>query len=134
MNVWCFSGNLGKDAEVRYTNSGTAVLNFSVGVDVGWGDNKKTVWVAVWRFYKDSDAAENLCLRLKKGLRLWVNGEYQPKIYKPDGSEHANVYPGCQFHSIDFNLPKSQTAPPKQPQQPQAPGEPEIDFSDDIPF
>jgi len=40
-------GRLGSDPELRYTPSGTAVANFSLATDVGWGDNKSTVWFRV---------------------------------------------------------------------------------------
>ncbi|MBK8759295.1 MAG: single-stranded DNA-binding protein [Sulfuritalea sp.] len=35
LNVWTFTGRLGRDAEQKYLPNGTAVTEFSVAVDVG---------------------------------------------------------------------------------------------------
>ncbi|MBK7797529.1 MAG: single-stranded DNA-binding protein [Saprospiraceae bacterium] len=44
LNVWTFTGRLGRDAEQKYIPNGTAVTEFSVAVDVGFGDKKKRLW------------------------------------------------------------------------------------------
>ncbi|MBK7786885.1 MAG: single-stranded DNA-binding protein [Gemmatimonadetes bacterium] len=44
LNVWTFTGRLGRDAEQKYLPNGTAVTEFSVAVDVGFGDKKTTLW------------------------------------------------------------------------------------------
>ena len=51
MNVFTATGRLGRDVEVRTTQSGTTVANLAIAVDAGYGDNKKTQWGArstVW--------------------------------------------------------------------------------------
>ena len=35
-------GNVGRDPEMRYTPSGVPVAEFSVAVNIGYGDKKKT--------------------------------------------------------------------------------------------
>ena len=44
------AGRTGKPAELRRTQNGDAVLSFSVAVDDGFGQNKKTLWFdcSVW--------------------------------------------------------------------------------------
>jgi len=40
-NVFSFTGTVGRDAEVRFTPAGMAVLNVTVANNVGFGDNNK---------------------------------------------------------------------------------------------
>jgi single-strand DNA-binding protein len=64
-------GGLGKDPEVRATPNGKKVANFSVAVDQGFGDNKKTEWVNVVVFDKLAELAEKY---LKKGKQVALSG------------------------------------------------------------
>jgi single-strand DNA-binding protein len=43
-------GRLGGKPELRFTKGGQAVTNFSIAVEQGYGDNKRTEWVrvAIW--------------------------------------------------------------------------------------
>ena len=38
------AGKLGKDAELRSTQNGDKLASFSVAVDDGYGQNKRTLW------------------------------------------------------------------------------------------
>lgn len=78
-------GNIGGDAEMRYTPSGKAVTNFSlavtkrVGKDADGKRVEKTTWfrVAVW-----DKQAEALTPYLLKGQQVLVEGELEdPRIY-----------------------------------------------------
>ena len=42
MNLVVLQGNISKDSELRYTPNGKAVVRFSVAVNEGYGDKKKT--------------------------------------------------------------------------------------------
>ena len=44
MNSWSFTGNLGRDCETRFTQSGDPIVSFSVGVKAGFGDKATTTW------------------------------------------------------------------------------------------
>ena len=72
INVFTCVGRLGNDAELRYTPSGKAVASFSVAVDVGFGENKSTLWVRanIW-----GKQAEGLAPYLKKGDPVGITGE-----------------------------------------------------------
>lgn len=72
MNVWSFTGNLGRDAEMRYTPNGDAIVSFSVGVKSGFGEKALTVWPRCSLFGK---RAESLAPYLVKGQLVAVNGE-----------------------------------------------------------
>jgi single-strand DNA-binding protein len=76
-------GNLGKDPELRYTNSGTAVATFSVATNESRKDQsgniqEKTEWhnIVAW-----SKLAEICGEYLKKGSKLYLEGRLQYRTY-----------------------------------------------------
>jgi single-strand DNA-binding protein len=72
MQIITVSGNLGRDPELRTTQGGEDILNFSVGVQQGWGDRASTNWFrcSVW-----GKRAKTLADKLRKGSRVFVVGE-----------------------------------------------------------
>lgn len=82
------AGNLTKDPELRYTNSGTAVSNLRVAVseriqDPGtgeWSDGPTTFYdIQCW-----GRLAENVCEYLERGMRIvaegrWVSSTWEDK-------------------------------------------------------
>lgn len=88
MNLAIFTGNLGRDPELRTAN-GDSVLGFPIGVQSGTKDKPSTLWVscALW-----GKRATSLQPYLSKGMRVTVSGpvkleEYQAK----DGSMKSNL-------------------------------------------
>ena len=89
-------GHLGNDPEMRYTQSGQAVTNFSVAVNRKWTGNdgetrEQTKWfrVATW-----NKLAENCHQYLAKGRQVMVEGTMTvdpetggPKVYQ---DKHGN--------------------------------------------
>ncbi len=76
-------GNLGKDPEVRYTPSGTAVGNLRIGVTErrkeGEDYKDQTEWVSVVIFGK---TAENASKFLQKGRQVFVEGRLQTRTWE----------------------------------------------------
>ena len=70
-NVVVITGRLGKDPEVKSTNTGKAVAKFSIAVDDGWGDKKKTDWWDVEVWGKTAEAVGRL---VTSGKRVTVTG------------------------------------------------------------
>jgi single-strand DNA-binding protein len=76
-------GNLGKDPEVRYVQSGNAVCTLRLAMTErrkdgeAWKDH--TEWMDVVTFGKD---AENAGQYLAKGRQVYVEGRLQTKQYK----------------------------------------------------
>lgn len=73
-------GNLGRDPELRYTQDGTPVTNFSIAANRRWngsdgGQKEETVWfrVTAWR-----RMAEVCNEHLKKGRQVLVEGRLNP--------------------------------------------------------
>ncbi len=78
MNTITVIGNVGRDPELRYANSGTAVLKFSIADNYGRDDNKKTSWHNVTVF---GEMAENVGAVLSKGQRVIVIGRNEESEY-----------------------------------------------------
>jgi single-strand DNA-binding protein len=89
MNIWIFSGRVGRDAELRTTQSGEKVLGFTVANDVGFGDRKTTQWVdcSLW-----GRRAEALSPYIKKGDKITVSGELKMEEFqRRDGSPGSKL-------------------------------------------
>ena len=83
-------GHLGRDPEMRYLPDGTAVSNFSVAVNDGWGDNKKTIWFRVSAWRKQAETVNEF---LAKGSKVLIEGRIRadengnPRLWnRQDGS------------------------------------------------
>lgn len=76
-------GNLGKDPEIRYTPSGTAVGNLRIGVTErrkeGEDYKDQTEWISVVVFGK---TAENASKYLQKGRQVFVEGRLQTRTWE----------------------------------------------------
>jgi single-strand DNA-binding protein len=76
-------GNLGRDAEVRYTPGGAAVAKFSLATTEVWNDKggqrqERTEWhnIDLW-----GKQAESLSEYLVKGKQVYVEGRLQTDEY-----------------------------------------------------
>lgn len=137
INVFTFSGRIGRDAEVRHTGAGKVVVGFPVAVDVGYGDNKSTLWVdcSGW-----GERWEKLAEYLPKGGQVTVSGEASLQTYSSQDGEKTKLV--CRVNDIQLP-PKTQgSAAPAQRQdrapQRQAPSRDssygDADDSSEIPF
>jgi len=89
MNLLIISGRLGADAEVRYTQSGTAVASWSMAVDSGFGDKKKTNWFKCALFGKRAEGG--LIQYLTKGAQITVTGEVSLNTWEAKGKTGASL-------------------------------------------
>ena len=80
------AGNIGRDAEVRRTQSGDAVAGFSVAVETRRGQDKQTTWfdVSLW-----GTRGERLAPYLTKGSRVAVAGEFGKREH--DGKTYLTL-------------------------------------------
>lgn len=78
MNVWNFTGNLGRDAEQRHTAGGDSVVNFTIAVKSGFGDKAVTTWAncTIW-----GKRGESVLPYLLKGQLVGVSGEVTLREY-----------------------------------------------------
>ena len=139
-------GNLGKDPELRYTPSGTAVCTFSLATTDRFKNKQgeqqeRTEWhnIVVW-----AGLAEICGKYLTKGKQVYIEGRIQNRSYDDrDGNKrYITEIVASEMQMLDskgggsaaFDAPAS--APQRAPSQPQtAPASmPDNDFDDDIPF
>jgi single-strand DNA-binding protein len=96
METLIIAGTVGKDAELRRTNNGDAVLGFSVAVDQGKdknGQKRETKWydASLW-----GKRAESLQSYITKGTKLTLQG-------RPTAREHqGKVYMGIAVNDLTF--------------------------------
>ena len=84
-------GNLGRDAETKFTPAGVSVTRFSVATTRSWKDQQSNEWkeetnwtnVVLWR-------QENLANYLTKGKQVYVEGRLQTRSY--DDKDGKKVY------------------------------------------
>lgn len=88
-------GNVGRDPEMRYTQTGVAVCSFTVAVSRKWTDRntneqrESTVWfkVSAWR-----GLAETCNQYVKKGMQIMVAGDIDVSAYSAqDGTPRASL-------------------------------------------
>jgi single-strand DNA-binding protein len=79
-------GNLGRDAETKFTGSGVAKTTFSVATTRRWKQGEEwkeqTDWtnVVLWR-------SEKLSEYLTKGKQVYVEGRLETRSYEKDGEK-----------------------------------------------
>lgn len=81
LNKVMLIGNLGRDPEVRYTQSGTAVANFTMATTERWNDQQgerqeKTEWHRIVVWGKQAEIAGEY---LRKGRSVFVEGGLQTR-------------------------------------------------------
>lgn len=87
MNSVILLGRLTKDIELKYTTSQMAVARFTVAIDEGYGDKKKTNFISCMAFGK---TAENMERFTGKGKKIGVQGRIQTGSYT--NKDGATVY------------------------------------------
>ncbi len=93
INKAIISGNIGQDPEIRQTQSGTAILSFSVAVnervkdaDGNWSDRAN--WVRCTLFGK---RAESIANYLTKGTKVAIEGKLRWSQWETDGQKRSKV-------------------------------------------
>ncbi len=81
LNKVMLIGNLGRDPEIRYTQSGSAVANFSIATTDRWTDKngqlqERTEWHNIVLFDRLADLAQSY---LKKGSQVFIEGKLQTR-------------------------------------------------------
>ena len=137
-------GNLGKDPEVRYSPSGSAMANVTIATSDSWKDKQtgekqeRTEWHRVVFFNR---LAEIVGEYLKKGSQVYIEGRLQTRKWQgQDGQDRytteivANemqMLGGRGGGSAGF---QPDSAPAPAAKAPAAAAAGPGDFDDDIPF
>ena len=126
-------GNLGKDPEVRYLDSGVAVANFSLATTESYKNKEgervsQTEWhnVVLWRGL--AEVAEKW---LKKGSNVYIEGKIKTRKWEDkDGNTRYNTE--ILADNMTMLGSKSTSEPEAAPTTPEQ--QPATDTADDLPF
>lgn len=131
-------GNLGNDPELRQMPSGGAVTNISVATSESWKDKtsgeqqERTEWHRVVFFNR---LAEIVAEYLKKGSKVYIEGQLRTQKYEKDGVTHYSTdVIAREMQMLDSNgggQSQQQSQPQQQAPQQQAAAS---GSDDDIPF
>lgn len=94
LNAVHLIGNCGKDTEVRYTQSGTAVATISLATSSSWYDKQKqekqerTEWHRVVAWGKLAEMAGEY---VKKGRQIYVQGRIQTRTWEDRQGNKKNT-------------------------------------------
>ena len=137
-------GTLGRDPEIKYTASGSAVANISVATNESWKDKntgemqERTEWHRIVLFGKLAEIAAQY---LKKGSQAYFEGKIQTRKWQDQSGQdrYTTEIVANEMQMLGSRqAPAGATATPPQRQQPQQPpsnqfADQQTDF-DDIPF
>lgn len=133
INNLTIDGYLGADPEFRFTQTGIAVSNFSIGhtprtydKESGEWQDGETLWLrgTLWR-----DAAENVANSLKKGDAVLVTGKIKLSSYTgKDGEQKTsleidieNIGPSIMRATVEVTKNSKSASPQSQKSAPAAP-------------
>lgn len=133
-------GNLGADPDMKYLQSGDAVVNLSIATTDKWKDKtsgeqkERTEWHRVSFFGRSAEVIAEYC---QKGSSIYIEGSLQTRQYEKEGQTHyATDIKGRNFQFLGG---KSDGGSRPQPSSEQAESRPEPApkqeaMDDDIPF
>lgn len=112
LNRFQFIGNLTKDADLRYTDSQKAVVNFDIAVDDSYQSDGKTV--ANTNFFRITawgKIAESAGKYLGKGSKVFVEGTIKNSSYEKDGNKHYKT----EFTALNIEYLVTKSPADQQP-------------------
>jgi single-strand DNA-binding protein len=110
-------GRLTKDPEMKYTPAGTAVTNFTLAVNTGYGDKKVTAWVRISSFGKQAEVCNQY---LTKGSQIAFSADVSPdketgnpRIYTGNDGVGRSIFE-AKLSDFEFASTKAQAAPAEE--------------------
>ncbi len=132
INKVILMGRLTRDPEMRHTNSGTPVTTFSIAIDNGYGDNKRTDFVNCLAWNK---TAEFVTKYFTKGKMIIVIGRITTRSWETQDGKRAYATE-VVAKEVSFGETKSsqQTATQQPMQDDDDDFTPLDEEDDDLPF
>ncbi|HEY5304143.1 MAG TPA: single-stranded DNA-binding protein [Acidimicrobiales bacterium] len=88
-------GNVTRDPELKFLNSGQAALRLSVAVSRRWQNRQTQEWEEKTSFFDVSgygSMAENAASSLSKGSRIVVTGRMEQRSWETESGEKRNAF------------------------------------------
>jgi single-strand DNA-binding protein len=130
-------GNLGNDAEIRYTPNGHAIAGFSLATTTSWknADGEKQERTDWHRCQLWGKRAEALAEYLKKGKQIYVQGRVEYSTYEKDGVKMHSTQIRVEDVQLLGGNPSGGGARQARPSRPVAAApDHSAPVDDDIPF
>jgi single-strand DNA-binding protein len=131
LNKATLIGNLGGDPEIRYTQSGTAVANFTIATTERWKDKdgqqqEQTEWHRIVAFSRLGEICGEY---LSKGSKVYIEGRIQTRSWddKDGNKRYTTEIVAREMKMLDS---KPGAGGGQQDQAPQAP----VQGGDDVLF
>jgi single-strand DNA-binding protein len=93
-NALTVVGNLTRDPELRFLNSGSASLNLSIAVNRRWQNRQTQEWeerVSFFGVVAYGAMAENAANSLSKGNRIVVSGRIEQRSWETENGEKKSA-------------------------------------------
>lgn len=93
-NTVTLVGNITRDPELRFTNSGQALATFGLAVNRRWQNRQSGDWEEATSFFNVTcwrEMAENVSNSLQKGARVVVNGRLEQRSYETQDGDKRSV-------------------------------------------
>lgn len=136
MNSWNFTGNTGKDSEVKFLANGDPITSFSVAVKSGYGKNEVTSWVNCSIYGKRGEAVASY---ITKGVQIGVSGEALLRTWdNKDGTKGSALE--CRVNDVTLlgakaSAERENTTPQRQANKPNEQKQGFDDFAEEpLPF
>jgi single-strand DNA-binding protein len=87
-------GNITRDPELRFTNTGQAVATFGLAVNRRWQNRQSGEWEENTSFFNVTcwaQMAENVSSSVHKGSRVVVSGRLEQRSYESNGEKRSVV-------------------------------------------
>lgn len=131
VNIVCLAGNVTRDAELKQTTNGNAVLTFTLAVNEPYKNPTTGTWDKRPNFFDCvmfGARAEKLAQYIRKGSKVSIAGRLRYRTWEQDGAKRSKV----EVVVEEVELMSRDAAPQQQPQQQQ----PQQDgfYDADIPF
>ena len=123
INKVILMGRLTRDPELRHTGKGTPVTTFSIAIDNGYGDNKRTDFVNCLAWNK---TAEFVTKYFAKGKMIIVIGRIATRSWETQDGKRAYA---TEVIANEVNFGESKTSP--QLNTPQTAAQPPTQDDDD---
>jgi single-strand DNA-binding protein len=90
VNLAIILGNVGQAPELRKTENGSSVTNFSVATNENWtGKDGQKQQRTEWHYIQVWGKLAEICAQyVKKGSKVYVEGKIQTRSWEKDGQKH----------------------------------------------
>lgn len=118
-------GNLTKDPETRFSNSGGNICSFTIAVNNKYGEREDVLFMKCITFNKTAELCQSY---LKKGSLALVDGRLQCRDWVRDTGETTKVYE-LVANTVQFLSPQGDKAPGNS-----SASKKPVDDLEDVPF